>query len=87
MRDEVHLALEHLFVDGVTVIAELRGLSTTLDGAPYDNTFCWVCRFDSDEPGARIVEVRAYLDSAMVAWTVMRNEKPHGSTGHQGARA
>jgi uncharacterized protein len=29
-----------------------------------------VCRFDGDE----IVEVRAYLDSMMVAYTILRNE-------------
>ena len=25
----------------------------------YDNSLCWVCRFDSADVGARIVEVRA----------------------------
>ena len=34
------------------------------------NTGCWVCRFD----GETIVEVRAYLDSAMVDYTIHRNE-------------
>ncbi len=75
MRDGTRLEVRHLFVDGATTIAELRAASTTLDGAPYDNTLCWVCRFDSAEVGATIVEVRAYLDSAMVSWTVMRNEQ------------
>ncbi|MDO8210170.1 nuclear transport factor 2 family protein [Conexibacter sp. CPCC 206217] len=70
MRDGIHLTLTSLFVDGDTVIAEMRARSTTLEGAPYDNTLCWVCRIDGD----RIVEVRAYLDSAMVTWTVERNE-------------
>jgi uncharacterized protein len=74
MRDGTHLEVRHLVVDGSMAVAELRAGSTTIDGAPYDNTLCWVCRFDSAEPGASIVEVRAYLDSAMVAWTIMRNE-------------
>jgi ketosteroid isomerase-like protein len=75
MRDGARLEVQHLFLDGATTVAELRAASTTLDGAPYDNTLCWICRFDSAEVGATIVEVRAYLDSAMVAWTVMRNER------------
>ena len=65
----------HLFLDGATVVVELQAMSTTLDGAAYGYILCWVCRFDSAEPGAVIVEVRAYLDSAMVAWTIMRNEQ------------
>jgi uncharacterized protein len=74
MRDGVRLRLKHLYVDGDTAIAELEATSTTLDGAPFDNHYCWVCRFASDAPGEPIVEVRAYLDSAMVAWAIDRNE-------------
>jgi hypothetical protein len=29
----------------------------------FDNRYCWVCRFAA----GKIVEVRAYLDSAIVA--------------------
>ena len=38
--------------------------------ATFANNCCWVCRFD----GAMIVEVWAYLDSAMVDYTIHRNE-------------
>lgn len=74
MRDGVRLEVVDLHVAGDVTVAELHATSTTLDGAPFDNDYCWVCRFDSSGPDARIVEVRAYLDSAMVAWTVNRNE-------------
>ena len=74
MRDGVRLELKHLYVDGDTVIAELEATSTTLDGAAFDNHYCWVCRFASEAVGEPIVEVRAYLDSAMVAWAIDRNE-------------
>lgn len=74
MRDGVRLEVVALHVAGEVTVAELHATSTTLDGAPFDNDYCWVCHFDTAEPGARIVEVRAYLDSAMVAWTVTRNE-------------
>jgi uncharacterized protein len=65
----VKLEVQHLFVDGETTVVELRSTSTTIVGAAFANTYCWVCRF-----GDTIVIVRAYLDSAMVAYTILRNE-------------
>jgi ketosteroid isomerase-like protein len=70
MKDGVRLKLEHLYVDGDTTIAELLSSATTIDGASFNNRYCWVCRFAGDT----IVEVRAYLDSAMVNYTVLRGE-------------
>jgi ketosteroid isomerase-like protein len=67
----VKLELQHLYVDGDTTIAELLSTSTTNEGAAFDNRYCWVCRFERNA----IVEVRAYLDSEMVAYTILRNEQ------------
>jgi hypothetical protein len=72
MKDGVRLRLEGLYVDGDTTIAELLSEATTAEGAAFANRYCWVCRFD----GGKIASVRAYLDSAMVAYTVLRNERP-----------
>jgi uncharacterized protein len=66
------LQVQHLFVDGDTTIAELLSTTKTNEGASFANRYCWVCRFDGDT----IVEVRAYLDSMMVAYTLLRNEQP-----------
>ena len=66
----VELEVTHVYLDGDTAIAELRSTSTTNEGAQFANNYCWVCRFDGDN----IVEVRAYLDSMMVAYTILRNE-------------
>jgi hypothetical protein len=70
MRDGVRLKLEHLYLDGDTAVAELAADAVTRDGVPFGNRYCWVCRFDGDT----IVAVRAYLDSAMVAYAVARGE-------------
>jgi ketosteroid isomerase-like protein len=51
---------------------ELYSTSTTNEGAPVANRYCWICRFDGDS----IVTVRVYLDSTMVMYTVLRNETP-----------
>ena len=74
-QEPATLDLESLHLAGDWAVAEVRFLARTKDGGLYDNPACWVCRFDGD----RIVEVRAYLDSAMVAWTLMRNEPARGA--------
>jgi uncharacterized protein len=70
LPDGVKLEVKHLYIDGDTTIAELHSTSTTNEGADFANTYCWVCRFDGDT----IVEVRAYVDTMMVAYTILRNE-------------
>lgn len=55
-------------VNGDEAAVELYARATTRDGVRFDNDYCWVCRFDGD----RIVEVRAYLDSALVAEALRR---------------
>jgi len=57
------LHIEHLIVSGDEAVVELRSFATAKNGMRFDNRYCWVCRFAGD----KIVEVRAYLDSAMVA--------------------
>jgi len=74
----VRLEVRHLYLDGDTAIVELHATSTTNEGAAFANNYCWVCRFKEDT----IVEVRAYLDSMMVAYTILRNEP----TSHRAER-
>ena len=57
------LVVEHLLVKDDQAVVELHSLATAKNGLRFDNRYCWVCRFANDT----IVEVRAYLDSALVA--------------------
>jgi uncharacterized protein len=57
------LHVEHALVSGDWAVVELHSLATAKNGLRFDNRYCWVCRFAKGE----IVEVRAYLDSALVA--------------------
>ena len=57
------LHTEHVLVSGDWAIVELHSLATAKNGMRFDNRYCWVCRFVN----RTIVEVRAYLDSVMVA--------------------
>jgi uncharacterized protein len=57
------LYAEHVLVSGDWAVIELRSDATAKNGLRFDNRYCWVCRFVK----GTIVEVRAYLDSALVA--------------------
>jgi uncharacterized protein len=57
------LHVEHLLVKDDQAVVELHSLATAKNGMRFDNRYCWVVDFQ----GGRIVRVRAYLDSAMVA--------------------
>ncbi len=65
-----------LYTRGVLILGnraavELYANATSKDGVLFDNEYCWVCRFDAD----RIVEVRAYLDSALVQKVINASTK------------
>lgn len=76
LREGVLLRVTHLIVQDDWAVVELEALSTALNGKPFANRYCWVCRFS----GETIVEVRAYLDSALVAQLLEQNE-PLGRQG------
>lgn len=57
------LHTEHVLVSGDWAVVELHSLATAKNGFRFDNRYCWVCRFAN----GTIVEVRAYLDSTLVA--------------------
>ncbi|MCZ3364819.1 MULTISPECIES: hypothetical protein [Methanobacterium] len=41
-----------------------------LEGLPFNNTYCWIVQFKNNI----IVEVRAYVDSALVQKVIEENE-------------
>src|ERR1700688_2507382 len=57
------LHVEHALVSGDWAVVELHSAATAKNGLRFDNRYCWVCRFVN----GTIVEVRAYLDSVLVA--------------------
>jgi ketosteroid isomerase-like protein len=46
------------------VVVECRGHVMTRSGKPYDNTYCYVCRFGADGLLHELVE---YMDTQLVA--------------------
>lgn len=70
VRGGIRLRLVDVLVQPPRAAVELVAEATASNGRPFDNRYCWVLRFD----GGRIVEVRAYLDSALVQQLVDENE-------------
>ncbi len=77
MPDGIALSVDNVLVDGNTAVVEMTAKAQDLRGQPFPNKYCWVCEFEGD----RIVRVRAYLDSALVSFTVAANEELLRSRG------
>ena len=56
------LHVESVLLCGDWAVVELRSMATARNGMRFDNRYCWVVRFKD----GLIVQVRAYLDSAVV---------------------
>src|SRR5829696_5054955 len=72
LKEGLVLRVTDLLVDGDTAAVEMESLSTALNGKPFDNRYCWVASFSN----RTIVEVRAYVDSALVKQLIDENERP-----------
>ncbi|SEQ52593.1 hypothetical protein SAMN05216548_105124 [Faunimonas pinastri] len=59
-----------ILIDGDRAAVELRLEAEGRNGLRFDNRYCWIVRFRGEE----IVEVRAYLDSALVRDLLGGNE-------------
>jgi hypothetical protein len=57
------LHVDDIIVHDDVAIVELHSEATARNGFRFDNHYCWVCYFQN----GKIVRVRAYLDSVMVA--------------------
>ncbi len=79
LEEGVVLRVTDVLVDGESAAVEMESLSTALDGKPFDNRYCWIVRFSE----GTIVEVRAYLDSALVRRLIDENEPPAGQREQQ----
>jgi uncharacterized protein len=70
LKEGVILRVNIVIIQDDTAVVELESLSTALNGKPFHNTYCGVCRFENNI----IVEVRAYVDSALAQRVIDENE-------------
>jgi uncharacterized protein len=58
----IHIHVENLLADGDFVVVQGRGEAMTKRGVAYNNTYCWVYRFE----GGKIKALTEYLDTELV---------------------
>ena len=63
LPDGAELNVDNLIVKDDVAIVELHSEAIAKNGFRFDNRYCWVCYFKN----GKMVRVRAYLDSVMVA--------------------
>ena len=71
LKEGVILKVKNILLQDETAVVEMESISTALNGNPFNNTYCWVVYFRDDS----IIEVRAYVDSALVQKVIDENEK------------
>jgi len=54
--------IERLTAEGDIVVAQTSGTAETMDGTPYNNTYCQVIRIRD----GRIADVKEYMDTALI---------------------
>ena len=79
LKEGVLLRVTDVLVDGDSAAVEMESLSTALDGKPFDNRYCWIVHFSN----GTIVEVKAYLDSALVQRLIDENEPSDSQQGQK----
>ena len=61
-KDRYTNTAERIFADGDHVIIQCKGRVTTVTGAPYNNSYCFVVRMD----GGKMKELVEYCDTALI---------------------
>ena len=54
--------IERLIAEGDIVVAQTSGMAETLDGTPYNNSYCQVIRIHNGQ----ISDVKEYMDTALI---------------------
>ncbi|HYP85300.1 nuclear transport factor 2 family protein [Variovorax sp.] len=62
LRGGTQLRVVNVMTDGTLATVEMQSMATAANGMRFDNRYCWVVRIEND----KIVQVRAYLDSALI---------------------
>lgn len=58
----IGMRVQRLVAEGDYVVAQTSGTAETLDGRPYNNTYCWVIRLRDGQ----FAEVTEFLDTDLV---------------------
>jgi uncharacterized protein len=62
LKSGISSQIERLTAESDIVVAQTSGTAETLDGTPYNNTYCQVIRIHD----GKIAEVKEYMDTALI---------------------
>ena len=62
LKQGIHMDIKLLVAEGDHVVAVTSGTSETLDGRPYNNSYCWVIRIKD----GKLAEVTEYTDTELI---------------------
>ena len=71
IKQGLDFTVTNVVIENNIAVVEMKAKALALNGKPFNNIYCWIVKF-SDE--GIIVEVRAYVDSALVKQTIEENE-------------
>jgi hypothetical protein len=62
IEGRIKMSAHRFIADGDYVVVEARGQNVTKAGVPYNNSYCFVCRFAD----GKLVELTEYMDTELV---------------------
>lgn len=72
LNEPFEVIVHNFIAEDDYVVIEHSGKNTTPDGRPYNNKYCWVCRFSE----GKLRELREYMDTELVTKTFDNINKP-----------
>lgn len=65
LKAGIHMRIIQLIAEGDQVVAYTSGTAETLDGRPYNNTYCWIVRVVD----GKLAEVTEFGDTELITAT------------------
>ena len=65
LKEGIRMTVHRLIAEDDIVVAQTSGAAETLDGRPYNNTYCWVIVIR----GGQFAEVTEYMDTELASAT------------------
>ncbi len=62
LKAGIHADIDNIVAEGDFVVTQVRGAAETVDGTPYNNTYCHVMRITDGQ----VREVVEYMDTALI---------------------
>jgi ketosteroid isomerase-like protein len=62
LKQGIHMEVVRLVAEGDHVVAQASGTAETLDGRPYNNSYCWIIRIQD----GKLAELTEFLDTELV---------------------